>query len=71
MVINDPYTCTHFKSTQRQRYTCGRFITITAEAVLTGAVVIEDVIVEPGVTGTVVAITVRINLHSTENQTKS
>jgi len=44
---------------------CGRFITVTAEAVLTGAVVIEDVIVEPSVAGTVVAITARINLHST------
>ena len=56
------------KSTEQQQHTCGRFITITAEAVLTGAVVIEDVVVEPGVSGTV-TITARIDLHSTENLT--
>ena len=58
------------KSTEQQQHTCGRFITITAEAVLTGAVVIEDVVVEPGVSGTV-TITARIDLHSTENLTNS
>ena len=58
------------KSTEQQQHTCGRFITITAEAVLTGAVVIEDVVVEPGVSGTV-TITARIDLQSTENLTNS
>ena len=58
------------KSTEQQQHTCGRFITITTEAVLTGAVVIEDVVVEPGVSGTV-TITARIDLHSTENLTNS